>query len=80
MQMNEETMKVIKLERKLKQIKRNAITFSIFGLIASTCLGIGLGYYFSEKRNGVPEEMKEFITFYNHFKENYYVFYSFYLN
>ena len=70
--MNEETMKVIKLERKLKQIKRNAITFSIFGLIASTCLGIGLGYYFSEKRNGVPEEMKEFITFYNHFKENYY--------
>ena len=70
--MNEETLKVIKLERKLKQIKRNVITFSIFGLIASTCLGIGLGYYFNEKRNGVPEEMREFITFYNHFKENYY--------
>ena len=70
--MNEERMQVIKLERKLKQLKKNTIAISLFSVVASCCLGIGLGYYLNNKSNNVPEEMKEFISFYNYFKKYYY--------
>ena len=38
--MNEERMQVIKLERKLKQLKKNTIAISLFSVVASCCLGI----------------------------------------
>lgn len=68
--MTQEEIKIIKLEEKNKNLKKNAIVLSIFGIVAATSIGIGVGSLLSN--NNLSPEMKEFIEFYDFFKKNYY--------
>ena len=71
--MTQEEMKIVKLESKVKSIRNNAIAISIFSMVASCCIGIGIGALIKTNKDGnITPEMREFIDFYNFFKENYY--------
>lgn len=71
--MTQEEMKIIKLEAKVKNLKKNIIATSIFSIVASCCIGIGIGSLIKNSSNQeMTPEMKEFFEFYTFFKENYY--------
>lgn len=71
--MTQEEMKIIKLEAKVKSLKKNTLAITIFSVIASCCIGIGLGSLIKTSREQeLSKEMVEFLEFYNYFKEHYY--------
>ena len=51
--------------------KKTAILFSV-AILVSGCLGFGIGTIVNNRKNNITPEMKEFLNFYNYFKEHYY--------
>ena len=70
--MTQEEIQITNLEKKIKDIKRGAITFSICGIVISCCLGIVIGKHIRNEQTVLSPEMEEFVSFYNFFKANYY--------
>ena len=70
--MNQEELKINRLERQVKNLKKSLVSTAIVSIIASTCLGAGIGYLIGEKKSGLSSEMREFLDFYEFFKTNYY--------
>ncbi len=72
--MNLEEMRMNKVLAKAKKTKRNCIVLSIAGILCATSLGFGLGYltYSSRYDGEITPAMREFLNFYNEFKNNYY--------
>ena len=54
-----------------KKNKKTAILL-IVGILASGCLGFGVGRVVTNYKNKITPEMAEFLSFYNYFKEHYY--------
>ena len=70
--MTQEEIQIVKLENKIKTIKKKAITLSIIGILTSMCIGVGIGGIVYNSKYNLTPEMREFIEFYNLFKANYY--------
>lgn len=72
--MNLEEMRMNKIIAKEKKTKRNCLVLSIAGMLCATSLGFGLGYltYSSRYEGEITPAMREFLDFYNEFKNNYY--------
>ena len=70
--MTQEEIQIVKLEKKIKRVKRKAISFSIIGILVSMCLGVGIGGIIYNYKFNLSPEMREFVEFYNFFKSNYY--------
>ena len=54
-----------------KKNRKTAILFMV-GILASGCLGFGVGRVVTNYKNKITPEMAEFLSFYNYFKEHYY--------
>ena len=70
--MTQEEIQILKLEEKIKKIKKKSITFSIIGILTSMCIGVGIGGLVYNYKFNLSPEMREFVEFYNFFKSNYY--------
>ena len=72
--MNLEEMRMNKIIAKEKKTKRNCLVLSIAGMLVASSLGFGIGYltYSSRYEGEISPEMREFLDFYNEFKNNYY--------
>ena len=70
--MTQEEIQIVKLENKIKKIKKKAVTFSIIGILTSMCIGVGIGGLVYNYKYNLTPEMREFVEFYNFFKANYY--------
>lgn len=55
-----------------KKSSKKTTIFFIVGVLVSASLGFGVGSVVTNYKNKLTPEMKEFISFYNYFKDNYY--------